>query len=156
MSRTERCPGWTTRPGRLLAGLLTMTLLLAGIGLLGGCGSSGLDRPVIEATAVPQDGVQSAALTLHSFYFVPSRIIVRANVPVELKLKKKSFFVPHNFSLYAPEAGIKIDQNIGTLGFLPGSKTVRFTPTRPGEYEFFCDKGHHAEKGMKGVLVVQP
>ena len=131
-------------------------LFLLVITILAGCGTSGLNRPVVEVTATPKESKQVAEISLHSFYFEPNRLVVKAGIPVELKLKKKSLFVPHNFSLYAPEAGMRIDQNVGTLGFLPGSKTVLFTPTRPGEYEFTCGKDHHASEGMKGILVVQP
>ncbi|TMB85961.1 MAG: hypothetical protein E6J45_14600 [Chloroflexi bacterium] len=41
------------------------------------------------------------------------------------------------------------------LGMFRGSKTVRFTPTTPGEYHFYCHVGSHAKKGMTGTLVVQ-
>ena len=30
-----------------------------------------------------------------------------------------------------------------------GSVHLRFTPTTPGEYEFFCHVDHHGKKGMK-------
>lgn len=33
--------------------------------------------------------------------------------------------------------------------------TVRFTPTKAGEYEFICGKGNHMTKGMTGLLVVR-
>ena len=35
------------------------------------------------------------------------------------------------------------------------SVTVRFTPTRNGEYPFHCDVDGHAKKGMTGTLVVR-
>ncbi len=124
--------------------------------LAAGCGTSGRDLPTVEVTAAPKDGKQVAEISLHSFYFEPSRLVVQAGVPVELRLTKRSFFVPHNFFLYAPEAGIEIDENVGALGFFPGSKTVTFVPAKPGEYEFMCHKDGHMAKGMTGTLVVRP
>jgi plastocyanin len=131
-------------------------LSLLAIAILAGCGTSGRDRPAVETSAVTSGGVQVARISLHSFYYEPNRVVVKVGIPVELKLEKKSLFVPHNFSLYAPEAGIQVNRNVGTLGFLPGGATVRFTPTKPGEYEFSCGKHNHAAKGMRGTLIVRP
>ena len=38
----------------------------------------------------------------------------------------------------------------------PGTRRVRFTPTEPGEFKFWCHVDHHAKKGMTGTLVVLP
>ena len=35
-----------------------------------------------------------------------------------------------------------------------GSGTLEFTPTEPGEYEFYCTVPGHREAGMRGTLVV--
>jgi uncharacterized cupredoxin-like copper-binding protein len=35
-----------------------------------------------------------------------------------------------------------------------GSNTVEFTPSAPGEYEFFCTVAGHKQAGMVGTLVV--
>lgn len=140
----------TPPPPRRLAALL----LIAAAAAFPACGTSGHDRPAVEVTATPVDGRQHVEIALHSFYFEPNRITVKAGVPVELRLSKKSFFVPHNFHLSAPEAGIEVNQNVGFLGVFPGGKTVTFTPTKPGEYEFMCHKGNHMAKGMMGTLIV--
>jgi plastocyanin domain-containing protein len=87
---------------------------------------------------------------VESFFFKPSRIEVVANVPVRMTLKSGAFIIPHNFSLHAPGAGIEIDENIGH----GKTAVVEFTPTKTGEYPFFCGKDSHAEKGMTGILVV--
>jgi hypothetical protein len=74
---------------------------------------------------------------------------------VELIFKSVSWIVPHNFVLKSPEAGLTIDQEIGT-----GETTiVRFTPTRIGEFKFSCTKKllffpSHEDQGMVGTLVV--
>ena len=121
------------------------------VALAAGC-SSGLKRPVREVTAVVgADSVQHVRVVAHSFWFEPNRIVVKAGKPVELRIKNAAFMVPHNLTCIAPEAGVEISQD---LGMFRGAKTVRFTPTAPGEYHFSCHVGSHAKKGMTGTLVV--
>ena len=142
------------KPTRQREGIrhLQMYALLA-IALATGCGTPGKNLPVSEATAVAgADHVQEAVVKVASFYFKPNRIQVVVNLPVRLILKSGTFIIPHNFSLHAPEAGIDINQNIGH-----GKKVVvEFTPTKTGEYPFYCSKDGHSGKGMSGVLVVLP
>ena len=121
-------------------------LLLA---LVVACGSSGIGRPVVSIDApLDADGVQRVEVDMHSYYFEPNRIVVHAGHPVELSLKNCSHIVPHNLTLVG--GGININES--KWGW--GSDEVRFTPTVPGEYRFFCHKGDHEEKGMVGTLVV--
>ena len=116
-----------------------------------GC-SSGLKRPVEEVTAKPgSDGVQHVKITAHSYYFSPNRVIVKAGTPVELTVKNTALFVPHNLTCFEKDAGIEVSEN---LGMFRGQKVTKFTPTTPGEYEFYCHVDSHAKKGMKGTLVV--
>ena len=110
-----------------------------------------------EFTAkVDPDGVQRVEMVGGSYFFEPDRIMVKVNVPVELKIRKESGFTPHDIVLKAPEAGIDIEVDLGS-----DSKTVTFTPTKVGEYPFYCDKKlpfakSHRDRGMEGVLVVTP
>ena len=118
-----------------------------------GC-SSGTGRPVQEVSAsLDDDGVQRIEVIAHSYWFEPNRIVVKVNVPVELRAKNGSLVIPHNFTCLAPESGIRIDEG---LGMLKDSEVATFTPTQTGEFPFFCDKGSHAKKGMTGTLVVVP
>ncbi len=122
-----------------------------GLALMSGC-ASGLNRPVREVTARPgPDHVQRVTITAHSFYFDPNRVVVRRGIPVELTIRNGAMLVPHDFSCDARDAGIEVDAGVRMFR---GSKTVRFTPTRAGEYPFHCDVDHHAKKGMTGTLVV--
>ena len=104
---------------------------------------------------VSEDNVQRLEITVDSYSFTPSRFAVKQNIPVELIFKSVSWVVPHNFVLKSPEAGLTIDQEIGT-----GETTiVRFTPTRIGEFKFSCTKKllffpSHEDQGMVGTLVV--
>jgi plastocyanin len=122
--------------------------------LCAGCGSSGLNRPVEEVTAQPgKDGVQHVKIVAHSYYFSPNRVVVKAGTPVELTIKNAAFGVPHNLTCFEQDAGIELSEN---LSMFRGQKVAKFTPTTPGEYEFYCHVGSHAKKGMKGTLVVAP
>jgi plastocyanin len=115
-----------------------------------GCGSSHARPPVTYEASPDTAGVQRVNVTLHSYYFDPSRIVVRAGHPVELVIHNNSMIVPHNFTI--ADSLLTVDQGVG----LKRTHTVKFTPEHPGEYEFFCHVGSHAKKGMKGVLVVNP
>jgi plastocyanin len=125
--------------------LLTALLLLAA-----GCGSSGLNRPVSSVTAAPDaKGVQVVEVKMHSYYFEPNRIVVKAGQPVDLVLKNKTKFYPHNFTI--ADSALSMSESAWL-----GTDHLRFTPTVPGEYEFFCHVDHHSKKGMTGTLVVTP
>jgi plastocyanin len=120
--------------------------------LMAGCGTPGKNVPVTEATAtIGSDQVQEVAVQVDSYYFKPSRINVIVNTPVRLVLTNKALIIPHNFSIKADDAGMKIDKDIGA----GRTVVVEFTPTKTGEYEFFCDKDGHHKKGMQGMLVVK-
>ena len=62
-----------------------------------------------------------------------NRIVVKSGIPVQLVVKNAAFGVPHNFTCNEADAGILVSENVGTFR---RSRTTRFTPTTPGEYEF--------------------
>ncbi len=102
------------------------------------------------------DGVQRATITLDSYSYAPSHLVVAAAKPVELTLISVSGFAGHNIVIDDPASGLSIDQDVGA------GKTVKltFTPTRTGTFAFYCDKkapfmASHREKGMEGVLEVR-
>ncbi|MDD2898009.1 MAG: quinol oxidase [Desulfuromonadaceae bacterium] len=103
---------------------------------------------------VAADSLQKAEIVGGSYFFTPNRIILKVNIPVELKIRKEPGIVPHNIIVSAPEAGIVFDapmENEATV--------IRFTPTKVGSYPFYCNKKllffqSHREKGMEGVLEV--
>lgn len=128
-------------------------VLLSGTFFLAGCGTPGKNLPVSEGSAtMSTNHVQEITVEAASFYFKPSRITVAANVPVRLTLTSHTFIIGHNFTLRAPEAGLDVEKDIGH----GKTAVIEFTPTKAGEYSFFCDKDGHAGKGMKGTLVVTP
>jgi heme/copper-type cytochrome/quinol oxidase subunit 2 len=95
-------------------------------------------------------------IIVDSYSYTPDHLIVKSGVPLELTLKSVTWLVPHNFLIDAPEAGLKVNEEV------PAGKsiTIRFTPGREGRYKFFCDKKllffhSHEEKGMTGILEVR-
>jgi len=110
-----------------------------------------------QVIAVPDtDGVQRITMTVDSHFYKPDHIVVRAGVPVELILISRTTITPHNFVLKEPNAGIDINKEIGA----GETVKVRFTPTKPGVFTFFCDKKllffkSHRDKGMEGTLTVR-
>lgn len=109
-------------------------------------------RKVAEIGA---DGIQRVEVIGGDYYYDPDYIIVKANVPVELTVKKESGIVPHNIIIKAPEAGIDFSEGMSTK-----PKVIRFTPTKAGKYPIECDKRFlffksHKDRGMKGTLEVE-
>jgi plastocyanin len=128
----------------------SIVLSVIALVLLAGC-TSGLKRPLTSAEAVTDaHGVQRIEVGMHSFYFQPSRIVVHSGRPVELIVRNRALVVPHNFTIADSALSVSVDK------WGPGQSRVRFTPTVPGEYRFFCHVDGHAKKGMTGTLVVLP
>jgi plastocyanin domain-containing protein len=103
---------------------------------------------------VDKDGVQRIEMLAGEYFFDPNYIVVKVNVPVEIKIKKEPTIVPHRFITKAPEAGMDIYESLSSE-----PKVIRFTPTKVGKYPFYCDKKFifsksHREKGMEGVIEV--
>jgi len=112
--------------------------------------------PQAETAELSPDGIQRVTIIVDSYSYTPDHLIVKSEVPLELTLKSVTWLVPHNFLIDAPEAGLKVNEEV------PAGKsiTIRFTPGRAGRYKFFCDKkllffSSHEEKGMTGILEVR-
>jgi plastocyanin domain-containing protein len=130
---------------RSLGFALLFSLLAAGM--------ASSEEQTFQAT-VGADGTQHVDIVAGSYFFNPNRIIVKANVPVQMTIRKEGGVVPHDIVLSAPDAGIDIKEELSR-----DAKTITFTPTKPGTYVFYCDKKQpfgksHRELGMTGVLEV--
>jgi len=106
------------------------------------------------SAVVDVNGVQRADVLAGAYFFKPDHIMVKVNVPVELRVRKEPGIVPHDFVLKIPEAGINVRESLSTE-----LKSLKFTPTKSGKYPFYCDKKRifsksHREKGMEGILEV--
>jgi hypothetical protein len=113
------------------------------------------DKEKVVAT-VEADGVQRVRIVGGSYFFKPGHIVVKVNVPVELIASRESGITPHNLLIQAPEAGLKVEEDLGTE-----PKRIAFKPTAVGKYPIYCSKklpfmAGHREKGMEGVLEVVP
>lgn len=138
--------------------LAVVCLFLCGCVLLAGA-ALGEDTPKMEKVfkaTVDSDGVQRVDILGGSYFFAPNRVIVKVNVPVEMKVRKEAGVVPHNIVIKAPEAGIDFNVSMSNE-----PKTVKFTPKKTGKYPFYCDKKppipftkNHRAKGMEGTLEV--
>ena len=107
------------------------------------------------AASIGPDGVQRVEMVGGSYFFDPNDVIVKVNVPVEIKIRMESGIIPHDFVLKAPEAGVDLKVELRKE-----AQIIRFTPTKVGEYPFYCDKKFlffesHRDKGMKGILEVR-
>jgi len=135
--------------------LLPIFLLYLGVVWYATCRADALpaDEKAYKST-IAADGVQHVRIEGGSYFFRPSRVIVRVNVPVELTVSVDSSLVPHSFVIQSPEAGVVVDQSLSR-----DAKTIRFTPTAAGKYPFYCNNKllffkSHREKGMEGLLDV--
>jgi plastocyanin domain-containing protein len=116
--------------------------------------SVAIEAADVYEAVIGEDGVQRVNILAGSYFFIPDHIVVKVNVPVELRVKKESGITPHDFVIKAPEAGIDFKESLGSE-----PKVIKFTPTKIGKYPFYCDKkllffASHREKGMEGVLEV--
>lgn len=119
--------------------------------------SSFAGAPYAQELVKPEaDGVQRIRIVGGSYFFKPSHIVVKANVPVELLATRESGMTPHNLIIRAQEAGILVEEDLGT-----DPKRIAFTPSKPGKYAIYCGKklpflAGHRERGMEGILEVVP
>ena len=102
------------------------------------------------------DGVQHVDVIGGDYYFDPNYIVVKVNVPVELKVKKAPGYIPHDIAVKAPEAGIDFKKDLDK-----DWQAITFTPTKVGKYEMICDKRllwfkSHKDRGMDGFIEVVP
>lgn len=105
---------------------------------------------------VDADGKQHIQVRGGSYFFKPDHIIVKVNIPVVLSISREWGIIPHTFVLKIPESGIMIDESMST-----DPKTITFTPTLTGKFEFYCKNKFlffksHEDKGMKGTIEVVP
>jgi plastocyanin domain-containing protein len=108
----------------------------------------------VYKAVVDKDGVQRVDMIGGGYFFNPDHIIVKVNIPVELKVKKEAGITPHDIFINEPEAGIVFGESLETK-----PKTIKFTPQKPGKYQFYCTKKllflkSHKDRGMEGIIEV--
>lgn len=143
---------------RRLVLVLLVVLALA----LVACGSS-------EPTPVP---TVALSLTATDIAYDTNRIEVMAGQPVKLTLHNEGALehdfsimeIPHTGQVMAEEneeamgghdmSNMAMDPEVHVATPMGEGLSVEFTPSTPGEYEFFCTTAGHKEAGMVGTLVV--
>jgi plastocyanin len=124
-----------------LVGIVT----LAGCGGDGGGGGSGGGKTVTVQAAQPLEFVAD------EYTFEPANVVVSAGSggSVEISLRNDG-------SLAHDIRFARDDQDVGgTSIFGPDKTETAMVPFEPGDYEFICSVGDHAELGMKGKLTVR-
>lgn len=116
--------------------------------------SNAVGQKKIHRASVDADGIQRVEIVAGSYFFDPDHIVVKVNVPLELRIRREAGMVPHNFLLKEPDAGFDVNESLSTEG-----KVIRITPNKTGNYPFYCDKKllffeSHRKKGMEGVIEV--
>jgi plastocyanin len=104
---------------------------------------------------IDPDGVQRVEVLAGSYFFNPNYVVVKVNVPVEMKITLESGMIPHDIVLKASEAGMDLTLELGST-----PQVMRFTPTKTGQFTFYCSKKllffeSHKDKGMSGTLEVR-
>jgi len=127
----------------IIAGLIVLSTLTA---------VSAADPPTF--VPIDKDGVQRVNILAGDYFFQPHHIIVKVNLPVELKVRKEALIIPHDIVIDAPQAGIMVKESLSR-----DPKAISFTPTKVGTYPIYCSKkppfmSSHREKGMEGLLEV--
>ena len=105
--------------------------------------------PATSSPTTPSAAMQAQKITVigTEYSFTPSTFTLKKGQAVELTFKNSGKF-PHNLAI--SDLGVK------TKTIMPGEEdTIQFTPTKTGQFAFLCTVPGHADKGMKGTLVVQ-
>lgn len=90
---------------------------------------SSLREESVRPEEVYKHGVQEFALIANETGYHPSKIYVRRNIPVHLTLTSAS---SRRYCFVMDEFNIR--QGFGNQEV----ETVRFLPTKPGQYKFYC------------------
>jgi len=141
--------------------LYRLGLSLAVAILLGACGAA---SPATPST-------QKLSVSAKEFAYTPATLEVTSGQPVEITLQNTGS-VEHDFSIAeidlagSPTATGEMQSGhmMGGMGEQPklhvaaaagAQGTLTFTPTKPGQYQFFCSVAGHKDAGMTGTLTVK-
>ena len=104
-----------------------------------------------------QEGIQRIEVKLGDYKFEPRQIQLKADQRVLLQLVNIDRVVPHNFTLALPDENATVDVDVAAGETIE----VELGPLNAGRYPFYCGKKmifmkSHREKGMEGVMIVEP
>jgi len=105
------------------------------------------DSMTTSPTATSMAESQTIQVEGNEFAFTPSTINATVNKPVTIVFKNTGKY-PHNFTI--------TDLSVMTKTIHTGeTDTLTFTPTKSGSFEYLCSVPGHADRGMKGTIVVK-
>lgn len=100
----------------------------------------------MDQETITQEKASTIKIEGGGFYFKPNEIRVKKGEKVTVELKNAGGM--HDFVIDELNVKAKLTKTGETA-------TVEFTPTKAGEFEFYCSVADHRQKGMKGVLIVE-
>lgn len=156
---------------------LIITTALIGLPLLAACNPSASSQPTnIAPATAPTIAPATIRIEAKEFAYAPAKPTVKVGQTVEIVLKNTGVTV-HDFTIAkinlkgkAIAHGAEHQMDHSQMGAVDPDAlpvhvaaetgheaTVTFTPTEPGEYEFYCTVAGHKASGMVGkLIVVQP
>ncbi len=129
-----------------MPGMNTNFRWLAALLLLGGLSSALTACTSNVESAHADQAVQGVTLRAHDIGFDMQRLQAQAGRPVALTYVNGGM-LEHAFTV----AELVSEERVR-----PGvTQVISFTPSKPGEYRFFCAILGHEAAGMSGILTVQ-
>ena len=112
------------------------------------------------------------SLTATDLAFDTTRFEVTAGQPLKITLHNEGTLthdftvqeMPHNGKVMVEEMAGSMEHDMGSMSETPdihmaassgNNSSIAFTPSKAGEYPFFCTVAGHKEAGMVGVLIVK-
>jgi plastocyanin len=137
---------------KAIASLVTVLLLLAGVGLVA-CGGDDDDDDTAATEATTTEnaggGAGAAEVSMTEYAFDPADATVGQG---EALGATNDGELTHNYTI----KGVPEEAHGNTTGDIdPGQRGALGAPEDPGEYDVICTIPGHAEKGMKGTLTVK-
>lgn len=103
--------------------------------------------PVPTATPTQAEETQMFTVEGSEFKFSPDTITLKEGRKAVITYKNTGNF---SHDLVIADLGVRTQVIVGGK-----EATLEFTPTKSGTFGFICSVGDHAERGMKGEVVVE-
>ncbi|QQG47612.1 MAG: DUF4330 family protein [Candidatus Woesebacteria bacterium] len=137
--------------GKLVIVIAIIVVIAGGVFLILNNKNYSTNTTTSETNPSPSSNVtkESNKITVEAseFAFKPSLISFKKGEKVELIFKNNGQY-PHNLTIS--------DINLATKTVSPGgTDTITFTADKTGSFSFMCTIDSHADKGMKGTIVVE-
>jgi uncharacterized cupredoxin-like copper-binding protein len=133
---------------RVRLSLTALSIAIATLGALAGCGGDDNQTASAGSTTAPDAGGQTVNVSETEYKLDPSNPTVQPGT-VSFKATNDGS-VDHNLEVEGPEGEQELEQDLA-----PGeSGTLTVDLSKPGKYEFYCPIGGHRDAGMEGEITV--